>query len=52
MPARIEYFVDFLKLSAIPSALIPFFSGWTLRATVDILADDFDIGLLIQSFLY
>jgi hypothetical protein len=26
-PARIDFFVNFLKLSAMPSTLIPFFSG-------------------------
>jgi hypothetical protein len=26
-PARVDFLLDFLKLSAMPSTLIPFFSG-------------------------
>src|SRR5690606_17002801 len=37
MPARVDFVPDFLKLSATPSILIPFFSGWTRRAAGKLL---------------
>src|SRR5438093_6732842 len=40
-PASVDFLQDFLKLSAMPSTLNPFFSEWILRAAGNLLYQPF-----------
>jgi hypothetical protein len=41
-----DFLPTFLKVSAIPSTLIPFFSGWTLRGLMHYFLNTFDISFI------